>query len=80
MLNKNTAVTTIQQIGKRPYKTPFAVDKKASFTGIPYITTAITIAIAVASKLAVYPFIFLMISAQKIKRTGIIATRADKPI
>jgi acetyl-CoA acetyltransferase len=37
-----------------------------------------TIAIATAIKLALYPFIFLMISAQNIKSIGTTATKADK--
>src|SRR5678815_1430655 len=34
MLNKNTAVMTIQQIGNNPYKAPCKEERKASFTGI----------------------------------------------
>ena len=40
---------------------------------------AIDMAIAKASKLVIYPFIFF-INAQKIKMTGMAATKADKGI
>ena len=52
MLNKKTAVITIQPIGNKPYKAPFAVDSNARFTGIPYTKMAIRMAIEVDSKLA----------------------------
>src|SRR5678810_872034 len=78
ILNKKTAVITIQQIGNKPYNAPFAVERRASFTGIPYTKMAMTIAIAIAIKLALYPFIFFMINAQKIKSIGTIAINADK--
>ena len=42
------------------------------------MSTAISNAINIANKLALYPFIFLMINAQKIKMIGSTATNADK--
>src|SRR6186997_1791673 len=51
ILNKKTAVITIQQIGNKPYNAPFAVDSKASLTGILYAKMEISIAIATAIKL-----------------------------
>src|ERR1051325_9309107 len=52
ILNRKTAVITIQQIGNKPYKAPLAVERRASLTGIPYTKMAISMAIAVASILA----------------------------
>ena len=51
-LNKNTAAIMIQQMGNRPYIAPLSVDSKASFTGMPYATIAMTTAIKVARRLA----------------------------
>ena len=34
-LNKKTAVITIQQMGNKPYNAPFALERRASFTGMP---------------------------------------------
>src|SRR6266496_4639041 len=77
-LNKKTAVITIQQMGNKPYNAPFVLERRASFTGMPYTKTEMTIAISVAIKLAWYPFIFFRINAQKIKTIGTTATIADK--
>jgi hypothetical protein len=77
-LYKNTAPIIIQQMGNNPYSTPWNVDKRASFKGIPYITIANKIATRTVNKLAKYPFIFFIINAQKINNTGIAATIADK--
>ena len=52
ILNKNTAVITIQPMGNKPYKAPFAVESNARFTGMPYTKMAIRIAIPVAIRLA----------------------------
>ena len=46
ILNKKTAVITIQQMGNKPYKAPFAVESSASFAGIPYINMEIRMAIS----------------------------------
>ena len=52
ILNKNTAVMTIQPMGNKPYNAPLAVESIASFTGMPYTKMAIRIARPVAIRLA----------------------------
>jgi hypothetical protein len=80
ILKRKIALIISQQIGNNPYRAPCAVDNKAKFKGMPYTTRAIRIAITVANIIALWPFIFFIISAQNIKIMGTIATRADKAI
>ncbi len=68
ILNKKTAVTTIQQIGNKPYNAPFAVERSASFMGMPYTKMAMSIAIAIAIKLALYPLHFFYDQRPKNKK------------
>jgi len=77
ILKRKTAEIMIQHIGNNPYNAPCRADSKANLTGMAYTPTAITIASSTVSKLALYPFIFLM-SNQNIRMTGSEATNADK--
>src|SRR5258708_34262361 len=79
-INKNTAGMMIQQMGNSPYKTPFAIESKASFTGIRYTRMARRKARAAVNTLAWYPFIFFMTNAQKRNKIGNVATNSDKKI
>jgi hypothetical protein len=76
-LNKNTAPIIIQQIGKNPYIAPYKADKSAVPNGMPYAKIETASATMAVSKLALYPFIFFIINAQKMNRMGNDATSAD---
>jgi hypothetical protein len=67
-------------MGNKPYKTPCPKDNNANFMGIPYMNTAIKIAIKAAYKLALCPFIFFTAKAQKMVPMGTRAINKDQTI
>jgi len=77
-LYKYTAAIMIQQIGKKPYNAPCTPDHNDNPTGIRYKRTATSRAMIMVSRLAIYPFIFFIINAQKMNIIGIKAANADR--
>ena len=67
-------------MGNKPYIVPYKNDKKASFAGIPYTIIATNKATSAVNRLALNPFIFFMINAQKINMIGAAATKAERPM
>jgi hypothetical protein len=76
-LYKKTAETSIQPIGKRPFKMPYSVERAASLTGIPKAKTATSRARIRVQTAARWPESFLVINRKNRARMGTDAAPAE---